>query len=417
MVSGGLDYLLKIWDFPGMNRKLKSMREYKPFEGHPINALSFDPDGANFLCCTTNNQARVYDKDGGKVQMTIRGDMYIQDMSNTKGHVAAITDGCWHPRESHLFLTASLDGSLRVWDLESKTVGIDQQLMHTQLIKAFSTKGMKLPVTSARYSGTLVAAGCSDGSVQVWDTRIKTLHRPAVHLREAHQPGEVTCIKLFKDEKRLATRAMDDTLKLWDVRNTRHAMQEWKELTNLSSKTAVALSPDERLLITGTSVRRGFGHGLLMAFDVATGETVCASPVSSDSVVAIQWHPVLNQVVVGSGDGSIRVLYDPARSQRGVTTSITKLEKRRPVDQGLVFSKPILTPSIYEDEREKEMEKDPFNPNNQNMPSSVIPPEVLNPALAKEKIREDPLLSKKPEQPLQGPQGRGGRISTSGTYT
>ena len=122
-------------------------------------------------------------------------------------------------------------------------------------------------------------------------------------------------------------------------------------------------------------------------------------------------------MVVGSGDGSIRVLYDPARSQRGVTTSITKLEKRRPVDQGLVFSKPILTPSIYEDEREKEMEKDPFNPNNQNMPSSVIPPEVLNPALAKEKIWEDPLLSKKPEQPLQGPQGRGGRISTSGTYT
>jgi len=67
MISGGLDYILKIWDFPGMNRQHKSMREYKPFEGHPINALSFDPEGTNFLCCTTNNQARIYDKDGGKV--------------------------------------------------------------------------------------------------------------------------------------------------------------------------------------------------------------------------------------------------------------------------------------------------------------------------------------------------------------
>ena len=101
------------------------MREYKPFEGHPINALSFDPDGKNFLCCTTNNQARIYDKDGGKVQMTIRGDMYIQDMSNTKGHVAAITDGRWHPREKQNFMTASLDGSIRIWDLESKLVGVD----------------------------------------------------------------------------------------------------------------------------------------------------------------------------------------------------------------------------------------------------------------------------------------------------
>jgi hypothetical protein len=45
MISGGLDYLIKIWDFPGMNRKLNSMREFKAFDGHPITGLSFDPDG------------------------------------------------------------------------------------------------------------------------------------------------------------------------------------------------------------------------------------------------------------------------------------------------------------------------------------------------------------------------------------
>jgi hypothetical protein len=93
----------------------------------------------------------------------------------------------------------------------------------------------------------------------------------------------------------------------------------------------------------------------------------------------VEWHPFLNQIFVGSGDAEIRVLYDPEKSHKGVTSSLTKLEKRRPIDQGLVFEKPILTPSIYEDEREKEMEKDPYNPNNQNMPAAVIPPEVLNP--------------------------------------
>jgi WD40 repeat protein len=46
-------------------------------------------------------------------------------MSNTKGHVAAITDGRWHPREKQNFMTASLDGSIRIWDLESKLVGVD----------------------------------------------------------------------------------------------------------------------------------------------------------------------------------------------------------------------------------------------------------------------------------------------------
>ncbi len=88
-------------------------------------------------------------------------------MANTKGHVAAITDGKWHPRERKNFMTASLDGSIRVWDLESKLVGIDQQLMHTQIIKAYTTKGIKLPINTCAYSrtGSLIAAGCNDGTL------------------------------------------------------------------------------------------------------------------------------------------------------------------------------------------------------------------------------------------------------------
>lgn len=43
-----------------------------------------------------------------------------------------------------------------------------------------------------------------------------------MYIKEAHLPGDITCVKMFKDEKRLATRSMDDTLKLWDIRNTKH---------------------------------------------------------------------------------------------------------------------------------------------------------------------------------------------------
>jgi len=76
------------------------------------------------------------------------------------------------------------------------------------------------------------------------------------------------------------------------------------------------------------------------------------------------WHPAINQIIVGSADSNIRVFYDPKFSERGITTSLVKLEKRKPIDGITVFNRPILTPSVYEDEREKEMEKDPFNPNN-----------------------------------------------------
>ncbi len=45
MISGGLDYLLKIWDVASMNKRLKSFKEFKPFDGHPVRALSFSPSG------------------------------------------------------------------------------------------------------------------------------------------------------------------------------------------------------------------------------------------------------------------------------------------------------------------------------------------------------------------------------------
>src|SRR5688572_20213607 len=96
---------------------------------------------------------------------------------------------------------------------------------------------------------------------------------------------------------------------------------------------------------------------------------------------------------------------------------ITKQERKRAIDSQTIFTKPIYTPATFEDEREKEMEKDPFNPNNQQISTTRIAPEVLDPRLKRDKIRMDPLLTKKPEQPLQGPQGRGGRVSQAGTLT
>ena len=193
---------------------------------------------------------------------------------------------------------------------------------------------------------------------------------------------------------------MDDTMKVWDIRNTVHPINEWTDLTNLSSKTNICLSPDEKLIMTGTSVRKGFGHGLLFAFDVLTSETVLKAAVSNESIISVQWHPSINQIIVGGSDTNIRIMYDPKLSERGITTSLTKIEKRKPVDTVTIYNQTIITPSIYEDEKEKEMEKDPYNPNNQNQPTTFIPPEVLNPSLKKDKIRNDPILSKKPQMPL-----------------
>jgi hypothetical protein len=41
----------------------------------------------------------VFDREGKAQGELPRGDMYIRDMRNTKGHVSGCTGGQWHPTD------------------------------------------------------------------------------------------------------------------------------------------------------------------------------------------------------------------------------------------------------------------------------------------------------------------------------
>lgn len=65
----------------------------------PPQQLSWSPGGEGFLAVTGSPRPKVYDRDGKEQGQFIRGDMYIRDMKNTKGHVAGCTGGQWHPTD------------------------------------------------------------------------------------------------------------------------------------------------------------------------------------------------------------------------------------------------------------------------------------------------------------------------------
>lgn len=58
-------------------------------------------------------QAKIYDRDGRALGEFVRGDMYIRDARNTKGHVSGLTCGTWHPTDRYTAMTASEDGTVR----------------------------------------------------------------------------------------------------------------------------------------------------------------------------------------------------------------------------------------------------------------------------------------------------------------
>ena len=115
----------------------------------------------------------------------------------------------------------------------------------------------------------------------------------------------------------------------------------WFYCTCIVFRTDVIFSPDDQLIITGTSVDRGEGYGSIVFLDRQSLERIDEIPVVQgevswklfcwkrygtdlrhllvfQSVVRVIWHPKLNQIVTGCGDGQARLYYDPNKSSRSV---------------------------------------------------------------------------------------------------
>ena len=157
---------------------------------YPVLSVSWAPSGGFFLAATGDCQAKVFDRDGNFEIGCLKGDNYIHDITNTKGHTYTLTDGKWHPSERNIFITSGRDSTVRIWDIYSKPMGIDQEIMQTTVLKAKTNKNHKIPVNSCCYShdGNLILGGVNDGSFQFWSHK-NSYWKPDIYIPDAHKPG------------------------------------------------------------------------------------------------------------------------------------------------------------------------------------------------------------------------------------
>ncbi|KAG9488426.1 hypothetical protein GDO78_007955 [Eleutherodactylus coqui] len=385
LVTGSYDYDVKFWDFAGMDGSLQAFRSHQPCECHQIKSLQYSITGDVILVVAGNSQAKVLDRDGFPVMECVKGDQYIVDMANTKGHTAMLNGGCWHPKIKEEFLTCSNDGTVRTWD-------VSNEKKHKGIFKPRSAQGKRVIPTCATYSrdGKLIAAGCQDGSIQIWD-RNMSVHTK-FHCRQAHAPStDTSCVAFSYGGTVIATRGGDDTLKTWDMRNFKKPIHMASGLPNYFPVTDCCFSPDDKLLVTGISIKKGEGNGKLVFYDMVDFKKVYEIAVTDASVVRCLWHPKLNQIMVGTGNGLAKVYYDPIKSQRGAKLCVVKT-KRKARQAETLTQDYIITPHalpMFREPRQRSTRKQ------------------------LEKDRLDPLKSHKPEPPVAGP-GRGGRVGTHG---
>ncbi|RAR14366.1 GIDA-domain-containing protein [Stemphylium lycopersici] len=341
LVTGSNDCTLKLHDLSALTPStIRAFKTVDPFatkpsqtaESHSIHQVLFGPhSGGQFLCITATSQARLFSRDGDLISEFVKGDMYLRDKHNTKGHTAEVTSGAWHPTNRDRFATAGTDSTVRIWDV-NKRMKQEEVIVHKS--RAAGSAGMTRMTAiawgaAAEGGSSMLVSAALDGSLVMWGGE-GPYHRPTAEIKEAHAKDTWTSgIDISSDGRLVVTRGGDDTIKLWDTRKFKTPLNTASHPSTSSQfpTSNIKFAPNMQSIITGSET----GH--LHILNPATLRPELVTPVTPGSpLITVNWHPRLNQILTGSANGQTTILFNPKLSNAGALTILSKAPKKRHVD-------------------------------------------------------------------------------------
>jgi ribosome assembly protein RRB1 len=192
---------------PQQNNPLSTLRMHKA-EGY---AIDWSPLVSTGKLLTGDNNGDIY------VTTRTGGEGWATDSRPFTGHEGSVEELQWSPSERNVFASASSDGTIKVWDVRSKSrkAALSVQVSNTDV-----------NVMSWSHQTThLLASGADDGVWAVWDLR---QWKPNTSSSAPSKPTPVASFNFHKeqitsvewhptDDSIVAVAAGDDTLTLWDL--------------------------------------------------------------------------------------------------------------------------------------------------------------------------------------------------------
>ena len=145
------------------------------------------------------------------------GGGWATDTRPFNGHHGSIEEIQWSPNEKTVFASAGSDGTVKIWDVRSKSrkPAVDVKVSSSDInVMSWS-----------RQTSHLLATGADDGEWAVWDLR---QWKPAGDNSDQHKPSPVADFKFHKkpitsiewhptDDSVVAVACADNTATLWDL--------------------------------------------------------------------------------------------------------------------------------------------------------------------------------------------------------
>ena len=347
LITGSMDCTLKFHDFASMTpttiRAFKSVdptatKSSANVETHPVHQVVFNPlSASHILVATALPQAKIMSRDGDILAEFGKGDMYLRDMHNTKGHISEVTSGTWHPTERNLCVTAGTDSTLRIWDINNPR-SQKEVIVHKSRAAGSAGRSRMTAVawgSPVQGGNNVLVSTAVDGSLVMWSGE-GPYTRPTSEIRDAHTPGTwASGLDMSADGRLVVTRGGDDTIKVWDTRKFKQPVNTVAH----ASSSAQYPSANVRFSPTSANIITGSESGHLHILNPATLKPELVTPVTPGSpLITVLWHPKLNQIITGSANAETHVLYNPNTSNSGAKTVMSRAPKRRHIDDDPNFT-------------------------------------------------------------------------------
>ncbi|XP_058443266.1 WD repeat-containing protein 44 isoform X2 [Malaya genurostris] len=160
-------------------------------------------------------------------------------------HIDFVTAIAFHPRDDRYFLSGSLDGKLRLWNIPDKKVALWNEV-----------DGQTKLITAANFcqNGKFAVVGSYDGRCLFYNTDQLKYHTQ-IHVRSTRGKNaigrKISGIEPMPGEDKILVTSNDSRIRLYDLRDLNLSCK-YKGYLNVSSQIKASFSNDGKYIISGS---------------------------------------------------------------------------------------------------------------------------------------------------------------------
>ncbi|CAM4649213.1 unnamed protein product [Leuciscus chuanchicus] len=283
--------------FPIIIYDIPSGKVLASFNGHlsVVYDLCWSRDDKDLLTASSDGTVRMWNVER------------LQSLAHkTLPHPSFVYCAQFHPQAQSLVVTGGYDGVLRVWN-------VDIQDVNGQLLQEFD--GHKTFINSLCFDpeGSRMFSGDNSGLIIVWGTKVVPGSRRALssqwsierEIKEADLNGiSINSLEVHPNGRRLLIHAKDSVLRVMDLRI--FAVKKYIGATNYRERINSTFTP------CGSFIFSGSEDGLAYVWNSETGDQVAvySELCYSSAIRAVAFHPHENMVAFCSfGQNQLIHLY------------------------------------------------------------------------------------------------------------